>query len=98
MMKPKPKMPKKPIKLTLTKPLEIELLLDLNRFSSGSMLMKFADTMVTVTEGDKQIGSIGAAVGGCIFVQIDDRLWSVKRPSLWAAVKEADERYRKERV
>jgi hypothetical protein len=93
--KMKPKMPEKAIQLKLNKPLSVELLCDLDNYSSGHMLMQFSDTMATVSEKGEKVGTIGAAMGGSIFVEIHGRLWSVNLTQLWEAAREADARYLK---
>lgn len=90
--KEKPEMPKTPPSLTLERPIQIELLHDFDRFRSGSMLMKFADTNVEFTN-EKIKGNYGCAIGGVIYVEVDNRLWKVNAIDLINAVLEADQRF-----
>lgn len=66
----KPRFPENPPSIEV--PLILELGLDFDRYSSGSMLMTLADTTINVSDpktGEK-LGEIGMAIGGTFFVNI----------------------------
>lgn len=75
---------------------EAKLLNDFDRYSNGSMLMRMTDTEMTLTQDDKEVGTVGAAMGGGIFVKIENRLWKIDSISLFEAVQRAEkEQYEK---
>lgn len=86
----KPPMPEIAPKLTVAIPdLTATLMLDLERYSSGSMLMKFEDTTARLVSGDVQVGEIGMAIGGTLFVEVGDVLYSLDKLAIWRAVEAA---------
>lgn len=70
--------------------IQATLLYDMDRFSSGSMLMRIADTNVEVRRDGKQIGSMGVAMGGTFYIQVGNRLWEIDRERLFNAFVEAE--------
>jgi hypothetical protein len=100
-------MPAEPIRISLTdseNPVELKLLLDTSRFTNGSMLMRLADTHISVSTGEgeqkRPAGSLGMAMGGALYVEVDDgsgsaRLWQIDTAKLFAAVHQADAEWHK---
>lgn len=61
-------------------PLKMRLLHDFEKYSNGKMLMKFADTEVRYEGEEDGIavkGSIGAAIGGTIYAEVNGRCWAL---------------------
>lgn len=94
-MTERPKFPKKAPMVTVG-PLTFELLHDFDRFRSGRMLMKFQDTLADF-HGERSgvvfKGSVGAAIGGTIFVEINGRCWVLRPQALVDAVLAAEKPY-----
>lgn len=69
-------------------PLTMRLLHDFDKYSNGKMLMKFADTEIRFEDDkNKKIkGSVGAAMGGTIYVEIGGRCWAMSPMDLVQAV------------
>lgn len=76
--------------LTVNQPLVFKLIHDFDKYSNGSMLMKISDCMADF-EGDGVKGSVGCAIGGTIFVQINGRSWTLRPQDLVAAVIAAEQ-------
>jgi hypothetical protein len=57
-------------------PIRFYLALDFERFSSGSMLMRLNDTTINLqnAETGEQVGTMGMALGGSLFVSIGSGL------------------------
>jgi len=87
----KPKMPKGTI-TDKVDGLPVQLALDLERFSSGSLIMSV--TQVGINEDGKQIGSVSCCVsGGSFRIHIGEREWAVSALDLFNTVRQADDRY-----
>jgi hypothetical protein len=93
----KPPMPEKPITQPLTVPLDVKLLLDTDRFSSGALSITLGDTKTNIvnTETNKKLGHVIACLGGGIEIVVGKRHWRLAPLELWKAVQKADESYRK---
>lgn len=66
------------------------LMLDFDRYSNGSMVMRIADTDCEVSRGDDKVGSIGMAMGGTFYVQVADRMWKLDLMQIFALVEAAE--------
>jgi len=74
--------------------LGMRLLADMDRFSTGVLLMQISDTHCEVSDADGNVvGAIGCAVGGTFYVQIGSRLWEIDREGLFRAALKADAAY-----
>lgn len=81
-----PPMPDDPPTITPGGSIKLKLLHDFDRFSTGSMVMRFADCNIEVKEGDETIGSMGSAMGGQMYIGHKKRLWAIDKQGLWEAV------------
>lgn len=86
----KPRMEKGSIKISASGVIEATLLRDFSKFSSGGMLMKIADTDLKLMDGDKEVGSMGVSIGGGLYVQIDDREWTIDPLQIFEMVRQAE--------
>lgn len=72
----------------------MSLLLDTDRFRTGSILMRFNDTEINVSDKNgKPVGAFGCALGGCLYVEIENRLWKINGEDLFRAALERDRQY-----
>lgn len=87
----KPKMGEWPT-ISVGGPVGAELLYDSDRFSDGHLLMRIDDTHGVITDNDgKKVGSVGMAVGGNLYVEINGRCWLLSPIDLFRAVVAADD-------
>jgi hypothetical protein len=77
-------------RLSITGTIEAKLLLDLDKYQNGSMLMRIADTDAEVTQGDEIVGHIGMAMGGAFYVQIGGRTWRLDLMQIFELVRKAE--------
>lgn len=96
-----PRMPEEKIKVQVQVPLEFKLDYDFARYSNGSLRMSFADCDAQVSDAaGKKVGTVGASLGGGIFVTMYDddpnkgRQWFLSYDQLWHAAVEADRQHR----
>lgn len=88
------KMPEPAPTMELKPTITATLLHDFDRFENGSLLMRLSDSEVGVSQGDRQLGRIGVAMGGVLFVQFEKgRLWKLDLMSIFAAAMKADKEW-----
>lgn len=92
-MTTKPKLPEPRPILRVPITLKAELIADFDRYSNGSLLMKFSDTDVKIqnTETDEEVGAVGMAIGGVLYVEIGQRTYTLDICQLFDAINIAEQ-------
>jgi hypothetical protein len=84
----KPKMPENAPKFEIQPTIAVTILSDFDKYSTGRMLVKLADTdLIAKDDQDKEVGRIGFSLGGVFYAEFGNATYSIDLWPIFNAIK-----------